>query len=225
MSSLWTCRFVELAHGTTLVRYAIRQKPKAMTAVVVNASSSCMAGPIFYFKFSFLLLVLSVVVILLLYHVLITRFHKEHYRHSLAVGYSWYATVTRPLCRVRVVCVSCRACRACRAVLLMVFLAWVAHQRGVWVDDCGSPVVPLAHDPHIRLSRTHRSRALHLPHPHFPHHPQRLVHRTHLSLLPLARFIVRVRVCVYACVRVCVCVFGKVWLMADTSFRAICRAS
>lgn len=59
MSSLWTCRFVELTHG-----------------------------PIFYFKFSFLLLVLSVVVILLLYHVLITRFHKEHYRHSLAVGYS-----------------------------------------------------------------------------------------------------------------------------------------
>jgi hypothetical protein len=53
-----------------------------------------MAGPIFYFKFSFLLLVLSVVVILLLYHVLITRFHKEHYRHSLAVGYSWYPTAT-----------------------------------------------------------------------------------------------------------------------------------
>ncbi len=63
MTSLWSCRFVEFTE----------------------------LGFLFYMRTSFLLLVGSVLVMLVIYHILITQFGKDHYRNSLAVGYSWYS--------------------------------------------------------------------------------------------------------------------------------------
>jgi len=59
MSSLWACKDLELVFGW-----------------------------IFYVKYSFVLLVFSVILILVFYHILIHKFHMEHYQNSLAVGYS-----------------------------------------------------------------------------------------------------------------------------------------
>jgi len=59
MSSLWSCRSIEIAFGT-----------------------------IFYLKYSFLLMVASIAIILIFYHILIYRYNKEVYLHSMAVGYS-----------------------------------------------------------------------------------------------------------------------------------------
>jgi len=59
MSSLWSSRQIELVFGW-----------------------------MFYVKYSFVLLVFSVILILLCYHILIFKFRKENYLNSLAVGYS-----------------------------------------------------------------------------------------------------------------------------------------
>jgi len=59
MSSLWNLRSIELFFGS-----------------------------LFYLKYSFFLLIFSVVLIIGIYHILIHYFHKENYIHVIAVGYS-----------------------------------------------------------------------------------------------------------------------------------------
>jgi len=59
MSSLWSCRWIEVHFGLN-----------------------------FYLKYSFLLILGSVIVELALYHVFIFYFHRESYIHSISLGYS-----------------------------------------------------------------------------------------------------------------------------------------
>jgi len=62
MSSLWSCRYIEMKLGS-----------------------------IFYLKYSLLLMVASVAIIIATYHILIYRYNKEEYMNVLVVGYSCVA--------------------------------------------------------------------------------------------------------------------------------------